>query len=106
MPTKGNGESRCRADLAVFLRGQVPGKREMHAWLATRMHKTVSKRPLLERFLRLSMVVLLKIGGMCSRFRAKSDKVSGHLPPIVLLISETFHALCHSCALGCLFKAS
>jgi hypothetical protein len=36
--------------------------------------------PLLEWFLRLSMVVLLRIGGKCSHFRAKAAHISGHLP--------------------------
>jgi site-specific recombinase XerD len=36
--------------------------------------------PLLERFLRWPMVVLLRIGGNCSLFASKPAHISGHLP--------------------------
>jgi hypothetical protein len=42
--------------------------------------KTVHNKPLLERFFRLSMGVLLNIEGKCSPLRATPAHFSGHLP--------------------------
>jgi hypothetical protein len=39
-------------------------------------------RPPTERFLRYSLVVLLMIGGKCSRLRAKPAHLVGHLPGV------------------------
>src|SRR5512142_1887660 len=70
-------QRRCRPDLARVLgkdwckkpRGFPPA-----------FTKTVHNHPLLERFFRLSMGVLLTIEGNCSRLRAKPAHISGHLP--------------------------
>jgi hypothetical protein len=43
--------------------------------------------PLLERFLRWPMVVLLRIGGNCSLFASKPAHISGHLPEITSLLA-------------------
>ena len=43
---------------------------------------TAHNNLLLERFFRLSMVVLLNIEVKCSHLRAKLAKVSGHLPSV------------------------
>jgi hypothetical protein len=68
---------RCRTDLARFL-GKDWCKKPRG--FPPEFTKTVHNHPLLERFFRLSMVVLLTIEGKCSRLRAKPAHLSGHLP--------------------------
>src|SRR2546426_763018 len=67
----------CRTDLARFL-GKDWCKKP--GGFPPEFTKTVHNNPLLERFFRLSMGVLLTIEGKCSRLRANPAHLWGHLP--------------------------
>jgi hypothetical protein len=58
----------------------MPVKHEMHSISPPEFTTLTHHNPLVERFLRWPMVVLLMIGGKCSLFASKPAHISGHLP--------------------------
>jgi hypothetical protein len=64
----------------VFPCGLMPVKHEMHSVSPPEFTTITHNNPLVERFLRWPMVVLLMIGGKCSLFASKLAHISGHLP--------------------------
>jgi len=60
----------------------MPVKHEMPSVSPPEFTTLTHNNPLVERFLRWPMVVLLMIGGKCSLFASKPAHISGHLPPV------------------------
>jgi hypothetical protein len=58
----------------------MPVKHEMPSVSPPEFTTLTHNNPLLERFLRWPMVVLLMIRGKCSLFASKPAHISGHLP--------------------------
>src|SRR6266446_2562059 len=75
----------------------MPVKHEMPSVSPPEFTTLTHNNPLVERFLRWPMVVLLMIGGKCSLFASKSAHISGHLPAAPE-VEQTYNSAWQLCA--------
>src|SRR5882724_4062032 len=73
----------------------MPVKHEMPSVSPPEFTTLTHNNPLVERFLRWPMVVLLMIGGKCSLFASKPAHISGHLPALTQYVAHFHHERNH-----------